>query len=152
MVEPRDGTRPELSTEGPQRQLTQQSSAELWGRLVCEAMKLPGVIEGHSAVSPASSRALFLAEIRDVATPETSLASPEERLEPVHLHAVDDTSSHLCLPRGRAAQVIAAGWAVPHQYGDFGTELLVFGPRDGRELAIVLGFIQESLDFARTHN
>jgi hypothetical protein len=151
MTEHRVGTRPELSSDGPQRQLTQQGSPELWGRLAFEAVKLPGVLEGHSAVSPASSRALFLAEIRDVASPETSLAS-DDRLEPVHLHAVDDTSLHLCLPRGRAAEVIAAGWAVPHQYGDFGTELLVFGPRDHRELAVVLGFIEESLDFARLNN
>jgi hypothetical protein len=149
MTQQRSGTSPDLSTEGPQRQLTQRSSPELWGRLVFEATNLPGVIEGHSAVSPASSRALFLSELRDAVNPETSLATPADRLEPVHLHGVDDTSIHLCLPRDRAVELLAAGWAVPHQYGDFGTELLVFGPRDNGELVVVLGFIGESLDFAR---
>ncbi|MEP6482010.1 MAG: hypothetical protein ABJA94_08400 [Rhodoglobus sp.] len=152
MIQQRTGTEPELSTDGPQRQLTQQSSPEVWGRLVFEATRLPGVIEGHSAVSPASSRALFLSEFRDVTIPGTSLAGGDDRLEPVHLHGVDDTSIHLCLPRERAATVIAAGWAEPHQYGDFGTELLVFGPRDSAELELIVGFIRESLDFARTNN
>jgi len=79
---------------------------------------------------------------------ETSLA-PGQRLEPVHLHGVHDTSLHLCLPASRGAELIAAAWAEPHQYGDFGTELLIYGPRNADELAIVLGFIQESLAFAR---
>ncbi|MGX5681995.1 luciferase domain-containing protein [Schumannella luteola] len=149
-MDERPGPRPEISTEGPQRQLTQRSSAELWGRLVAETFSLPGTIEGHSAVSPASSRAVFL-EIADVTTPETSLA-PDARLEPIHLHGVDDTSIHLCLPRERASEVIAAGWAQPHQFGDFGTEVLVYGPRDESELEVALALIRESLAFARAHN
>lgn len=149
-MEQRHGPRPDVSTDGPQRQLTQRSTPELWGRLVAETVALPGVVEGHSAVSPASSRAIFI-ELTDVTTPETSLA-PEARLEPVHLHGVDDTSIHLCLPRERADQLVALGWAEPHQYGDFGTELLVYGPRDTDELNVVLALIRESLTFARTHN
>ena len=149
MIE-RDGDRPDVSTEGPQRQLTQRSSPELWGRLVFEAMKQAGIVEGHSAVSPASSRALFLIGTERATNPETSLAPSDSRLEPVHIHGVDDTSSHLCLPRERAEEAVANGWAVPHQYGDFGTELLVFGPRDDRELKVVIELIADSLDFARS--
>jgi len=144
----RVGARPEVSAEGPQTQLTQQSSPELWGRLVAATFGLPGTVEGHSQVSPASSRAVFLADRMDEASPETSLA-PGQRLEPVHLHGVHDTSLHLCLPISRGAELIDAGWAEPHQYGDYGTELLIYGPRDDEELTIVLGFIAESLDFAR---
>ena len=99
-----------MSTEGPQTQLTQQASPELWGRLAAATFDLPGVIEGESQVSPAGSRAVFLAD---------------------------------------RTELIAAGWAEPHQYGDFGTELLVYGPRDDEELAIVLGFVAESVAFAR---
>lgn len=65
------------------------------------------------------------------------------------MHGVNDTSLHLCLPAERGAELIAACWAEPHQYGDFGTELLVYGPRDDAELAAVLGFVAESLAFAR---
>ncbi|MEO6115501.1 MAG: hypothetical protein ABIP33_03865 [Pseudolysinimonas sp.] len=147
-MDARAGERPTISTDGPQTQLTQQSSPELWGRLVSASFELPGTVEGHSQVSPPSSRAVFLADRVDEASPESSLA-PGQRLEPVHLHGVHDTSLHLCLPTSRGAELIAAGWAEPHQYGDYGTELLVYGPRDDDELAVVLGLIAESLAFAQ---
>lgn len=144
----RPGPRPEVSTSGPQTQLSQRSSPELWGRLIAEALALPGVEEGHSQVSPASSRAVFLVDLREPRRPETSLA-PDGRAEPVHLHGVDDTSLHLVLPAGRGAELAALGWAEPHQYGDFGTEFLVYGPRDDAELGIVLSIVRESLVYAR---
>lgn len=147
-VAPRAGNRPATSSEGPHRQLEQRASPELWGRLVAEVFALPGVVEGHSQVSPASSRAVFLAEHREERAPETSLA-PGRRLEPVHLHGVDDTSVHLCLPAGRGAELVELGWAEPHGYADFGTEFMVYGPRDEGELAVALGIIRESLAFAR---
>jgi hypothetical protein len=90
-------------------------------------------------------------ELTEVSAAETSLA-PGDRLEAVHVHGVDDTSIHLCLPRGRVAEVVALGWAQPHQYGDFGTELLVYDPRTLEELDTVLALIRESLGFARAHN
>ncbi|WP_348789089.1 hypothetical protein [Leifsonia sp. NPDC080035] len=144
----RAGTRPELSTEGPQRQLTQQSSPELWGRLVFEATRLAHIREGRSAVSPVDSRALLVADRDEPAVPEATLA-PGAPVEPAHVHGVHDTSLHLVLPRQRAEQVCADGWGVPHAYGDFGTEILVYGPRDADELALVLGLVRESIAFAR---
>jgi hypothetical protein len=129
-------------------QLTQQSSPELWGRLVARTFQLPLVVEGHSQVSPASSRAVFLVDLPAERSPETSLA-PGQRLEPVHLHGVDDTSLHLCLPADRGRQLTDLGWAEPHQYEDFGTEFMVYGPRTEAELEFVVAIIEESLEFAR---
>lgn len=71
------------------------------------------------------------------------------RLEPVHLHGVTDTSVHLVLPVARGAQLVELGWAEPHQFADFGTEFMVYGPRSAAEVAIVLSILQESLAFAR---
>jgi hypothetical protein len=137
-----------VSEEGPQRQLTDRSTPELWGRLVARAFALPDVVEGHSQVSPASSRALFLLDRETPIEPWTSLA-PDGRLEPVHLHGVDDTSTHLCLPAARGLELTELGWATPHQYEDFGTEFLVYGPRDDSELEVVLSIVEESIAFAR---
>jgi len=137
-----------VSNVGPQTQLTQRSSPELWGRLVARTFQMPGVVEGHSQVSPASSRAVFLSDRLEERAPETSLA-PGQRLEPVHLHGVEDTSIHLCLPAARGQELIELGWGEPHQFGDFGTEFLVYGPRDVEELEVVLELIEESLEFAR---
>lgn len=145
---PRPGTRPTVSTEGPQRQLDQRATPELWGRLVASVFALDGVVEGHSQVSPKSSRALYIDGLEVARAPETSLF-PDGRLEPVHLHGVDDTSVHLVLPAARGARLTELGWAEPHQYEDFGTEFMVYGPRDAAEVDVVVSIVEESLAYAR---
>ena len=151
MTSRREGDRPEVSRTGPQTQLSQQSSPELWGRLVARVFGFDSVIEGHSQVSPASSRALFLTDLVEERAPETSLA-PGKRLEPVHLHGVADTSLHLCLPARRGDELAQLGWGEAHQYEDFGTEFMIYGPRTNSELEFVLSVIRESLAFARGTN
>ena len=146
---PREGARPTTSNEGPHRQVDQQASPGLWGELVARTFAIPEVVEGHSQVSPPDSRAVFLAGQRDERSPDTSLA-PGRRLEPVHLHGVSDTSVHLVLPADRGTQLVELGWAEPHQFADFGTEFMVYGPRNRDELEVVLSIIQESLAFARS--
>lgn len=149
LITPRPGHRPQTSDEGPHRQLDQRASPALWGELVARATRLDGVVERHSQVSPASSRALFLVDRVEERTPRSNLA-PGRRLEPVHLHGVDDTSVHLVLPPARAQELAHLGWAEPHQYADFSTEVMIYGPRDPAELDAVISVIEESLDFART--
>ncbi|RZT62360.1 hypothetical protein EV140_0883 [Microcella alkaliphila] len=144
----RDGDRPRVSTDGPQRQLDRQASPALWGELVAAVFALPGVVEGHSAVSPASSRAVHLAKVGVPIEPRRSLAPADARFEPVHLHGVDDTSLHLVLDPARGTELVDRGWAEPHQYEDWGTEFLVYGPRDERELAVVVDIVRESIAWA----
>jgi hypothetical protein len=139
---------PETSTDGPHRQVTQKSPPALWGRLVARTFALPGVIEGHSSVSPASSRAVLLASRPELVVRETSLAPPGSPVEPAHLHGADDTSIHLCLPPERALEICDRGWGEAHQYGDYGSEIMVYGPRDESELEFAVGVIAESVDWA----
>ena len=150
-LDKRPGPRPVTSDEGPHRQLDQQAPPELWGRLVYEAMSLPHVVEGRSQVSPTSSRALLFDDLTAVKDGSTSLAN-DPPLEPAHLHGVTDTSIHLCLPAERAEQVCQLGWGEPHGYAEHDTEIMVYGPRDEGELAIVLALVAESLAFARSAN
>lgn len=138
-----------MSTSGPQRQLDQQSPPALWGELVAAVFSIPGVTEGHSAVSPESSRAVFVDGVDVPLEPRRSLAPTEARCEPVHLHGVDDTSLHLVLPPDRGRELVELGWAEPHQYEDWGTEFLVYGPRDRHELELVVGVIRESIAWSR---
>lgn len=145
----REGVRPTVSTSGPQRQIDQQSPPAVWGELVAAVFSIPGVVEGHSAVSPASSRAVFVDGVDAPLEPRRSLRPPDARCEPVHLHGVDDTSLHLVLPSERGHELVELGWAEPHQYEDRGTEFLVYGPRDRHELEFVLGVIQESIAWSR---
>lgn len=108
---------------------------------------LDGVREGHSQVSPASSRAVFLEGMEEERAPETNLA-PGRRLEPVHLHGVTDTSVHLVLPHKRGEELVALGWAEAHRYEDFGTEFMIYGPRDAAEVDAVVSVVEESIAFA----
>lgn len=147
-IQERAGQRPAVSTEGPQSQLTQQSSPQLWGQLVSRVFQLDATVEGHSQVSPPSSRAVFLADTPTERSPDTSLA-PGERLEPVHIHGVSDTSLHVCLPKARGEELTAHGWAQPHQYEEFGTEFMIYGPRTDEELEFVVSIVEQSLRFAR---
>jgi phospholipase/carboxylesterase len=142
----RAGDPPE--TGEPLRQLTQRATPELWGRLVYEATRLPYVREGRCPGGAADARALVVADRDEPAVPEATLA-PGEAVTPVQLHGVHDTSTRLLLPSWRAGQVCADGWAVACAHGDSATELLVFGPRDEAELAVVVGLIAESIAFAR---
>lgn len=144
----RTGDPPRTCDGGPPRQLTQRASPELWGRLVYEATRLPHVREGHGTGSDADARALILADRDAPSVPEATLA-PGEEVQPVHLHGVHDTSARMVLPSWRAGQVCADGWGIPCSRGEAGTEVLVFGPRDRAELAVVVGLIAESIAFAR---
>ena len=146
--EPRAGARPTTSDDGPHRQVDQQAPPTIWGQLIADVFALEGVVEGISQVSPASSRAVYLSDMAEEVAPETSLA-PGKRLEPVHLHGVQDTSVHLVLPTARGQELVRLGWAEPHQYADYGTEFMIYGPRDTAELTGVLSVIDESLNFAR---
>lgn len=146
---PRVGVRPRTSASGRHRQLNQQSPPSVWGHAAAAMFSLSEVTEGHSAVSAASSRAVFLENMITPRSAETSLAPIDERLEPVHLHGVFDTSLHLCLPVDRAREVCALGWGEPHRYADHDTEIMVYGPRDRAELVSVIELVRESIAFAR---
>lgn len=124
VTEPRSGVRPATSNEGPHRQLDQRSPAPLWGQQVADVFALEGVVEGISQVSPASSRAVYLTDMEEEIRPGISLA-PGQRLEPVHLHGVQDTSVHLVLPAERGDELVRLSWAEPHQYSDSGTEFMI---------------------------
>jgi phospholipase/carboxylesterase len=147
-LQPRPGVRPKTTNSGPHSQLDQQSTPELWGRLVYEVFALPGVVEGRSGASVVSSRAVLLEDLLDAHAPDASLAQ-QAPLEPAHLHGVTDTSIHLCLPPERATEVCELGWGEPHGYAGHDTEIMLYGPRDDPELRIALSLIQESITFAR---
>lgn len=117
----------------------------MWGELVNAVFRLPGVVEGHSTVSPASTRAVLIEGVELPAEPNRSLAPVDARFEPAHIHGVEDTSLHLVLPQDRGRELVELGWAEPHQYEDWGTEFLVYGPRDRTELEFVLELVRESI-------
>ena len=145
---PRTGDRPRVSWSIPQQQQSQNAPVELQERLLARVGALPGVSGGPSQISVPGARAFVLA---GGAGPANAYLVPAVR-EFAHLHPAYDGSLHLALPPEHAADLVAHGWGVPHPWA--GTRLtagfvMLFGPRDERELEVVAGIVAAGHAWAR---
>jgi hypothetical protein len=145
-LEPRRGdppltTHPSRQHPFPHQQLTQTAPTELQEELLARVLTLPGVTTGDSCVSVPGARAFILDPALAVGPPTAFLCETEF----AHLHPPGDGSLHIALPPDVYRAVQAAGWADPHPIS--GT-MLVFGPRDQRELEIVWQVVLASYRFA----
>jgi phospholipase/carboxylesterase len=133
--------RPTPEQPGPHQQLTQNAPRELQEALFALGRSLPGVTTGRSLVSLPGARAFFL----DPALARGPDAAFQAGTEFAHIHAPSDGSLHVALPEQVAQDVIARGWGEPHpvQKG-----LLIYGPRDERELAVAWQLLRVSHLFA----
>ncbi|MDX6397311.1 MAG: hypothetical protein QOJ43_719 [Gaiellaceae bacterium] len=139
----REGPRPSATATNPHTQLTQNAPADLQERVFALASSLPGVVVGPSAVSVPGARAFHL--------PETAPAARETFMverEFAHIHPSSDGSLHLVLAPDVVDAVIENGWAERHplagQYGLPGNIVMVYGPRDEGELAVVEDLVRAS--------
>ena len=143
----RRGTRPEVSWTIPQQQRTQNAPRDLQERLFDDIRQLPGVDVGPSHISVPGARGFVL---REGSADEHAFLVPQFA-EFAHLHPSYDSSLHVVLPPELAADVSTKGWGRPHMWA--GTRLspgfmLVHGPRDGDEVAIVRGIVMASHAYA----
>jgi phospholipase/carboxylesterase len=127
----------------PQQQLTDQAPLALQELLVEAVCALDGVLVGPSHISVPGARAFVTADRRGdddaVLVPGTG--------EFAHLHPGHDGSLHLALPPDLATDLVVSGWGRMHPLA--GTRLtpgfvLVYGPRDDDELAVVLDVVATS--------
>jgi luciferase-like monooxygenase len=132
----RPGPRPSTTPTNPHTQLTQNAPEDLQERLFAFASSLPGVVAGPSAVSVPGARAFHL--------PGSTPAAPEAFMvgrEFAHLHPASDGSLHMVLAPEVVDRVIANGWAERHplagRFGLPGNVVMVYGPRDEDELAVL---------------
>jgi Luciferase len=145
-LEPRRGdppltTRPNREQPFPHQQLTQTAPIELQQELIARVLTLPGLSTGDSCVSVPGARAFIL----DPAVAAGPAAAFLCETEFAHLHPPGDGSLHIALPPDVYRAVQTAGWGVPHPIS--GT-MLIFGPRDRRELEIVWQIVLASYRFA----
>jgi phospholipase/carboxylesterase len=144
---PRTGPRPEVFTDIPQQQLTQNAPEDLQEELFARVSALPQVAGGASHISVPGARAFRLPRSSG---PDDAYLVPAAR-EFAHLHPGYDGSLHLALPPEQAADLVAKGWGAPHMWA--GTRLsagfvMVFGPRDREELETVAGIVEASHAYA----
>ena len=143
----RRGTRPEVSWTIPQQQQTQNAPPDLQERLFEDIRRLPGVDVGPSHISVPGARGFAL---REGSADEQAFLVPQFA-EFAHLHPSYDGSLHVVLPPELAADVSTKGWGRPHMWA--GTRLspgfmLVHGPRDDDEVAVVRGIVKASHAYA----
>ncbi len=140
----RKGGKPRTTSTNPHTQLDQNAPRSLFDALAARIFALPDAEERPSLVSVPGARALWL---RDGLAAGPREAFMVER-EFAHLHPARDGSLHLALPRARADEAIAAGWAELHPIARLGylppTVVMVFGPRDEGELEIVYQLVVDS--------
>ena len=143
----RPGPRPEVSWSIPQQQLSDQAPIDLQEQLHDRVRTLAGVTSGPSRISVPGARGLLLV---DGTGPDDAFLVPQVH-EFAHLHPAHDGSLHLALPSTQAADLVARGWGTPHPWA--GGRLtpgfvMVFGPRDARELDVVAGIVAASHAYA----
>jgi phospholipase/carboxylesterase len=140
----RAGQRPAVSDRIPQEQQSDNAPLDLQEQVFARVSALPGVTTGQSAISVPGARGFMLTGI-DSGLDDAFLV-PGAR-EFAHVHPGYDGSMHLALPIALASDVVAKGWGVPHPLA--GVRLtpgmvMLFGPRDDKELETVVGVVTAS--------
>jgi phospholipase/carboxylesterase len=146
----RRGPRPAVSWTIPQQQEDQTPPEHLQEALLVEVRDLPGVGVRPSQISVPGARA-FTLPAGTIRTNDADAFLVPQVGEFAHLHPSYDGSLHLALPPDLAADVSTKGWGRPHMWA--GTRLspgfvMVHGPRDDDELAVVLGIVAASHAYA----
>lgn len=145
----REGPKPATTAGLPHKQLDQQpADDELRQRLAARLFALPGVTEGRSGVSVPGARALVLDRSSAGGPPDAFFIEGEF----AHLHPGGDHSLHVCLPSVHASHVIVTGWGEPHPLVASGglpnTHIMIFAPRNDRELEVVTSIVEASYKYA----
>lgn len=143
----RIGPRPRTTPTNPHTQLDQNAPSHLQERVFEMARSLAGVAVGPSTVSVPGARAFHL--------PGSSQSAREAFMierEFAHIHPPGDGSLHMALPPAIVDVVIDNGWAERHplagRYGLPANIVMVYGPRDEDELAVVSDLVRASHAFA----
>jgi phospholipase/carboxylesterase len=148
----RRGPRPRTTRSNPHTQLDQNAPEELQRALAARIFALDGVEERPSVISVPGARALWLREECGAGGQDAFLVGREF----AHLHPLYDGSLHAALPPEVAASAIEAGWAEPHPLALRGvvpgTIVMLYGPRDLRELEVIGNLVAVSFEFARGRN
>ncbi|MGN9847292.1 luciferase domain-containing protein [Nonomuraea sp. H19] len=148
-LDERPGPRPITNPEIPHQQLDQIAPVELQEELWRRMSGLDHVRTGASVVSLPETRALHL-DPAHASGPQAAFFG--DSTEFAHLHGVLDGSLHALLPQPDAADVVAKRWGEPHPAVLEGrippTLVMLYGPRDERELETVWELVRRSHAFA----
>jgi hypothetical protein len=143
----RAGPRPRTTPTNPHTQLDQIAPRDLQEKVFVVAQALPGVAIGPSAVSVPGTRAFHLP-----ACQHAKFGAFLIEREFGHIHPPSDGSLHMTLPPDVLDTVVELGWAERHplagKHGLPSNIVMVYGPRDDAELAVVTDLVRASHVYA----
>jgi hypothetical protein len=143
----RSGELPRLAPKWPCLQLEHASPSAYVDRLAIFASELPGV-EEEAPPLDVPGRAFALDNAHAMGQPESYIFAP------VWLIIRPDGSSHLTLRPEWAQKVVSKGWGAVHPFARYMAgaippqSLVVYAPRDSRELATVERIVEASHAYA----
>jgi Family of unknown function (DUF5519) len=139
----RNGPRPRTTSTNPHTQLDQNAPVRLQEKLFELGKSLAGVEVGKSFVSVPGARAFHLEGCSDAHHGSFMI-----ECEFAHLHPSHDGSLHMTIPPDLVDKVIANRWAELHplagKHGLPANIVMVYGPRDEEELAVVADLLRAS--------
>lgn len=144
----RAGDRPLVSWSIPQEQRSDNAPQELQDKLFSRVSSLAGVSTRQSAISVPGAKGLMLSPAPG-AHPDAFLVPSAGEF--AHQHPPHDGSLHIALPPVLAAEAVRKGWAVAHPLAGIRLArgmVLVFGPRDEKELETVAAMVETSHYYA----
>lgn len=145
IINKRNGAKPTTNPQPPHLQTTQQSPRDVYRALnawVFNSFDL--VREEPTRISVPTSRAMWLLE--NVPTAPDVFMPPLGSREFAHTHK--DGSMHLMLTSQDESIVMEAGWGELHPWHHKGVrEILIYAPRDQKELETVKAIVQASYDY-----
>lgn len=145
----RPGDPPVTGQQPPQLQFSDTSPREVYEKMADWFFStFPYTREEPTRISVSTTRALWLEEEIE-ACPAAFMPPPGSR-EFAHLH--EDGGLHLVMDEEDEQEVIGKGWGLHHPWKNRGVnEILVFAPRDDREINILKPVIEASYRFATRH-
>lgn len=144
----RPGPKPKTTPHAPHTQLDQNPPSNIYDLLKDRAFDFPEVERRPSAISVPGAEALWYVGEGGPRCEAAFMIGNEF----AHVHPPHDGSLHLMLPREDVRELLDKGWGEMHPMALLGhippTAVMVFGPRDAREVELVLGIIGVSHAFA----
>jgi len=145
----RPGRRPKTSQAVPHRQLNQWPPASIFETFLYRSRDLSGVRVKESRMAADGTHALSIDEGAARGPAEAFIDDHEF----CHLHPLPHGSIHLTLPDVVRPDLLRLGWGELHLLARSGflpqTLVLIYAPRDDREIEVVARLVKASYDFAR---
>ena len=145
----RAGDKPRTTDTNPHTQLDQIAPVKFQEKLAAYMFNRECVEQRPSIISVPGARGMWISDACAVNPNREAFLLEREH---AHIHPEYDGSLHMALPLALVDEAIEKGWAESHPLIKRGlvpkTDVMVYGPRDEDELAVIKYLVDASFRFA----